>query len=275
MQLDWITDPHLDCLNGAEALVAFLDKLNKRGSDGLVVTGDIGTSGNIYDLLGLMSGAYRRPIYFVLGNHDYYGDWMGNTKEKVRAVCKAVPDGILNWATESGVLQLSEDTVLIGHDGIYDGLCGRGHGTDLSLHDFQMKTGILDLAEALQFGTRHLFEKLLELAKLSAAMVESSIREATRNPIKKVLIITHVPPFHEVSYFRGRPSDERSAPYYVNKTMGDMLRRVTAQYPHVKFDVFAGHTHGKRHYKAEENLDVYVGSARYSKAPQFQAYIEV
>ena len=278
MKLDWITDPHLDHLNGgADALVKFLDKLHKRDSDGLVITGDIAVSGTIYDFLGLLSGAYQRPIYFVLGNHDYYGDWMGNTKEKVRAVCKAVPEGILNWATESGVIQLSEDTVLIGHDGIYDGLCGRGHGTDLSLHDFQMKTGILDLAEALQFGVRHLFEKLLDLAKLSAAMVESSIRDAVvaGDSIQRVIIITHVPPFHEASYFRGRPSDDRSAPYYVNKTMGDMLRRVTAQYPQVKFDVFAGHTHGKQHYRAEENLDVYVGSARYSKAPQFQAHIEV
>lgn len=275
MKLDWITDPHLDRLGGPETLVAFLDKLNKRKSDGLVVTGDIAVSGTIYDFLGLLSGAYQRPIYFVLGNHDYYGDWMETTKEKVQAVCKAVPEGILNWATESGPFQLTDDTVLIGHDGIYDGQCGLGAGTDLGLHDFQMKHGILDLAEALQFGTRHLFEKLLDLAQLSASVVEQYIKEAIKSPIKRVIIITHVPPFHEASYYRGRPSDDKSAPYYVNKTMGDMLRRVTAKYPNVQFDVYAGHTHGKRHYQASENLDVYVGSARYGRNPQFQTPIEV
>ena len=275
MKLDWLTDPHLDHLTNPKALLSFVEKLHKRDSDALIVTGDIAESKSIYDFLGILSGAYQRPIYFVLGNHDYYGDFVGATKEKVRAVCKAVPKGILNWATESGILRLTDDTVLIGHDGFYDGLCGLSSGTDVGMADFQMRHGILDLAAKLAHGSRHLFDALLLMAQASADYVESHINECARGPIKRVLIITHVPPFHEASYFRGKPSDERSAPFYVNKTMGDMLRRVVAEFPGVQFDVFAGHTHGKRHYKAEENLDVFVGSARYGRIPTFQTTIEV
>jgi predicted phosphohydrolase len=276
MKLDWITDPHLDHMKGAPALIKFVDKLHHRDSDGLIITGDIGESRTIYEFMGILSGAYQRPIYFVLGNHDYYGNWMKQTRDRVRAVCKSCPPGILNWMSDlTEPLMVSQDTAIIGHDGFYDGQCGLGAGSDLGMSDFRMGNGIFDLAEALAFGSSHLFDRLLSLAQTSADHLEKTIRKHVRQPIKRVLIITHVPPFHEASYFRGRPSNARSAPYYVNKTMGDMLRRVTAEYPDIAFDVYAGHTHGKKHYQAEDNLNVYVGSARYEQQPQFQTPIEI
>jgi predicted phosphodiesterase len=275
MKLDWITDPHVNHLKGAPELIKFADRLHARKSDGLLITGDIGESHNICDLLTILSGAYQRPIYFVLGNHDYYGDWMAATHEKVQAVCGCVPEGILNWLPMSGPIQLTEDTTIIGHGGFYDGQCGEGAGTEMGMYDFKLKGGIPDLAEALMYGTHQLFDKLLQLGTTCANFLEHQIHEAVQDKTRRVLILTHVPPFHEASHFRGRPSDKRSAPFYVNKSMGDMLRRVTAEYPHVTFDVYAGHTHGKRHYQAEENLNVFVGSARYARQPTFQKTIEV
>jgi len=276
MKLDWITDPHLDHLRGAEALIKFVDKLHGRGSDALLITGDIAESQTLYDFLGILSGAYRRPIYFVLGNHDYYGNWMKATHERVRAVCKSVPDGILNWLTDfREPIKLDRHTAIIGHDGFYDGQLGLGAGTDLGMTDFRMGKGIFDLAKSLAFGSSHLFDLLLKLAQASADHIENQIRKYIHPPIKRVLILTHVPPFHEASYFRGKPSDQRSVPFYVNKVLGDMLRKVALEYPKIEFEVFAGHTHGKRHYQAEKNLNVFVGAARYERQPTFQTTIEV
>jgi len=276
MKLDWITDPHLDHMGGADALIKFVDKLHHRNSDGLLITGDIAESRSVRDFLGILSGAYQRPIYFVLGNHDYCGNWMQATHENVRAVVDECPSGILNWMTDfKEPIKLDRKTLLLGHDGFYDGQCGLGPGTDLGMSDFRMGKGITDLAQQLAWGSSHLFDMLLTLAQASADHIEKQIRQHVQAPIKRVLILTHVPPFHEASYFRGKPSNARSAPFYVNKVLGDMLRKVVSDYPMVEFEVFAGHTHGKKHYQAEENLNVFVGSARYARQPSFQTPIEV
>ena len=172
MKLDWITDPHLDHLGNKDTIISFAKNLHKRDSDALIITGDIAESKTIYDFLGILSGAYQRPIYFVLGNHDYYGDFISTTKQKVRKVCKEVPQGILNWATESGIMWITDDTVLIGHDGFYDGLCGLSRGTNLGMVDFQMRRGIYDLASKLILGSRHLFDAILRMAQKSRSKDE-------------------------------------------------------------------------------------------------------
>lgn len=58
MKLDWITDSHLDHLRSEEDLIEFVKELHDRGSDALLITGDIAESATLYDFLGIMSGAY-------------------------------------------------------------------------------------------------------------------------------------------------------------------------------------------------------------------------
>jgi len=275
MQLDWITDPHLDHISEKD-LLGFLDCLHKRPSDALLVTGDIAESRSIYEFLGLLSGAYQRPIYFVLGNHDFYGAPIPATKQKVRSVCANVPPGILNWLTESPVIHLNPHTVIVGHDGFYDGQLGDGRKTTLSMMDFNTRHGIPELYQALTTrGNDRLFDLIRAMGQECTDFLEAQIDLALTPDIKRILILTHVPPFHESSLFRGKISDSQSVPFYVNKSLGDMLRRKSAQHPDVQFRVHAGHTHGPCYYQAEVNLSVQVGSARYEKPPQFQTPIEI
>lgn len=274
MQLDWITDPHLDHLKNPRDLIKFMDLLHNRSSEALLITGDLAESDSIYDFLGLLIGAYQRPIYFVLGNHDYYGNEIAETKQAVRGVCRDVPEGLLNWLTEAEPIWLNETTVLIGHDGFYDGQCGLGSQTDLGMRDFTAH-GIPDLARALALGTPSLFKAILSLAVEATAWLEAQLVRVLQSNPQRVLLATHVPPFHEASYFRGKPSDARSAPYYVNKILGDMLRIFTANHPQVTFEVYAGHTHSKRCVPITSNLNVYVGTARYTTLPQFQLPIQL
>lgn len=274
MKLDWITDPHLDHLAGEREIIAFVEELHARDSEGLLLTGDIAQSETLYDYLGIISGAYQRPVYFVLGNHDYYGAWMHQTRDRVQAVCEAVPEGILNWMPDAGVLMLSPETAVVGHDGMYDGQAGVP-GLELGLTDFHVPHGVLDMIRALELGSRHLFELLLELGRASADHVRESVRQAVRRGARRVLVITHVPPFLESSYFRGRPSDPRSAPFYVNRSLGEALLELSSERPDVQLDVFAGHTHGARVHRAADNLVVRVGRARYGSPPVWQEPVVV
>lgn len=272
--LDWITDPHLDHLRDEKMLLDFVKKLADRKSDGLLITGDIGGSRSIYDLLGIISGAYRRPVYFVLGNHDYYGAWMHETHERVRAVCEAVPDGILNWMNDAGVIMLGKDTAIIGHDGFYDGQEGQP-GLVFSMPDFFLPHGIRDLVQVFEMGSRRLFEKLHELGKASADHVRTQVSRAQGKGARRILVLTHVPPFLEASYFKGKPSGKHSAPFYVNKVLGDTLLEIADEFPNLKIEVLAGHTHGPREYQARDNLHVRVGRARYGRLPTWQKIVEV
>lgn len=274
MKLDWITDPHLDHLRGERELIRFVKDLNARDSDALLITGDIAESRNVDEFLGLISGAYQRPVYFVLGNHDYYGAWMKETHARVRNVCRAVPDGILNWMPDAGVVMLSSDTALVGHGGMYDGQEGRP-GLEMSMNDFYMPHGILDMCEALEYGTRHLFELLRELGQACADHVRQQVVRAAGKGARRVVVLTHVPPFLESSYFRGRPSEPRAAPFYVNRCLGDALLELSSELPRVQLEVLAGHTHGRRVYEASGNLTVRVGAARYGRQPTWQEPVEI
>ena len=268
MKIDWITDPHLDHLRSEDHLLDFVKELYARDSDALFITGDIAESKSIYDFLGILSGAYQRPIYFVLGNHDYYGAWMEQTHKRVRDVCSAVPKGILNWMPDCGVTFLERRVAVVGHDGLYDACEGRP-GVVMSMMDLYLPKGIYDLADSLNRSARHLFDKLEELAVECSTHVRESVEEAVSQGARKVIVLTHVPPFLEASYFRGKPSDERSRPWYVNKTLGDTLSELAEAHPRVELVCLAGHTHGKRDVQIRDNLRVRVGKARYGCSPQF------
>lgn len=268
MKLDWITDPHLDHLRSQDELLSFVKELHARESDALLITGDIAESKTIYDFMGIVSGAYQRPVYFVLGNHDYYGAWMKATHERVRSVCSAVPAGILNWMPDSGAVFLEHRVAIVGHGGIYDVKEGDA-GMEMSMWDLFMPHGIYDLAHALDCGSRTLFKKLEEIAGQCADHICRSAREAVGRGAREVLVLTHVPPFLKASYFRGRPSDRKSRPWYVNKTLGDALLGLADDIPNVNFTVLAGHTHGKREVRISDNLFVRVGAARYGRRPKF------
>jgi len=273
-KLDWLTDPHLDHLKNTEMLLKFVDRLAARDSDGLVITGDIGESRTIYEFLEILSGCYRRPIYFVLGNHDCYGAWFEDTHNRVREICSAVPAGILNWMPDAGVIMLNQRTAIIGHDGFYDGQEGEP-GLSFSLTDFYLPSGIKDLIQAFGRGSHHLFEKLRLLGIESAEYIKRQVLKAKQQGARRILIITHVPPFLESSYFRGKPSEARAAPFYVNQALGNMLLDLSEKHPKIQMEVYAGHTHGKREYQARKNLVVRVGAARYGRLPTFQPQITI
>ncbi len=72
MRLAWIADPHLDFLRGPAAR-EFCRLIAESRPDAMLVGGDIGQALPLGAYLDLLEDQLRRPIYFVLGNHDFYG----------------------------------------------------------------------------------------------------------------------------------------------------------------------------------------------------------
>jgi len=81
MRLAWLTDIHLNFLDDLEpeqSLETIADK-----ADAFAITGDIGESPDITGYLKLMESILRKPIYFVLGNHDFYRGSIAETRGEV------------------------------------------------------------------------------------------------------------------------------------------------------------------------------------------------
>jgi predicted MPP superfamily phosphohydrolase len=69
-KLAWCSDLHLNFLYAKEQS-RFLDSLRALRADALLITGDISSSptlGAALDALAMVG----KPVYFVIGNHDYY-----------------------------------------------------------------------------------------------------------------------------------------------------------------------------------------------------------
>ncbi len=79
MRLAWLTDIHLNFLDSAKR-PQFLETVAER-ADTVAISGDIGESINIIQFLNEMEAILRRPIYFVLGNHDFCRGSIGKTRD--------------------------------------------------------------------------------------------------------------------------------------------------------------------------------------------------
>src|SRR3954453_9817370 len=99
--LAWLTDIHLNFLR-PPALDAFLDVLAATLADAFVISGDIGEADDVTEYLEAVAGKVQRPVYFVLGNHDFYRGSIAGVRERVRALCAATQN--LHYLADAGVV---------------------------------------------------------------------------------------------------------------------------------------------------------------------------
>src|SRR3989304_958251 len=118
MRLAGGTDIHLNFLTD-RAAEAFCAEIDETGADAILVGGDIGEAPSLLRYLDLLEARIARPIYLVLGNHDFYGGSIQTVRAAVSRRCAGAR--WLTWLNERDVIELTEDTGLIGHDGWADG----------------------------------------------------------------------------------------------------------------------------------------------------------
>jgi predicted phosphohydrolase len=116
MRLAWATDIHLTFLTSIDRR-RFLESINEQ-ADALVVSGDIAESNSLGEVLRQMSDVLDMPVYFVLGNHDFYRGSVVDTRADVEEMIRN--SGNLFYLSQAGVVELTPSTALVGHDGRSD-----------------------------------------------------------------------------------------------------------------------------------------------------------
>lgn len=276
MKLAWVTDCHLDHTT-IDSTIKFINNVKQKNPDGLVITGDISDAKSIGSHLAMIEEGLQMPIYFVLGNHDYYKGSISGVRKQMSEIMSISP--YLKYLSQSSYIQLSDTTALVGHDGWYDGLNGDRHKkmflmTDWYLIDEYCANGGGKHALRMQLHDEKMIVEYSQLlAQEAVEHVFTGIKAALRYH-KKIIIATHVPPFVDACLYNNGPSDAFALPWFSSKMMGDMIRSAARANPNVDFTVLAGHTHSKCDLQITKNLNVSVGGVQYG-SPVVQKIIDV
>ncbi len=269
MRLAWLTDIHLNFLEPLDRR-QFLETARDQ-ADAFAVSGDIGESPTIVGLLREMENVLKKPIYFVLGNHDFYRGSIGQTRVEVARL--AEQSEFLVYLTATGVVELSRQTALVGHDGWADARLGDFWKSQVFLNDYVAIQELRKLKDEFDLDKPALREALNVLGDEAARHLERVLEQAVAK-YPTVIALTHVPPFKEAAWYDGRQSDDNFLPHFACKAAGDALRRIMASHPQSRLMVLCGHTHGSGEVQIAENLQVLTGGAKYGK-PVIQRVVDI
>ena len=264
LKLIWVTDLHLDAADKKKAEIFFGDLLDL-SPDAILIGGDISNGVNSLLTIRKLFKKFKIPIYYVLGNHDYY---YGSIKE-IRSLSgkSAEENDAIYYLTKSGVCSLTEKTALIGHDGWSDARAGDFLNSTIMLHDYLLIDELKDLT------AQERKDVLGKLGTEAAEHIRDTLRQAFKTH-KKVIVLTHTPPFRESCLYDGKVCDENWAPHFVCQALGDTLLEEAANFPDKQIMVLCGHSHHKADQKPLNNLRVLTGHSDLG-SPSIQGIIEL
>jgi predicted MPP superfamily phosphohydrolase len=104
MQYAWLTDIHLNFIDDF-ARKKFYQEIVNTQCDGVLISGDIAEAPSLVDILNEMASYINKPIYFILGNHDYYKGQINEVREAMTILTKE--NNKLFWLPASKVQQLT------------------------------------------------------------------------------------------------------------------------------------------------------------------------
>src|ERR1700691_2419953 len=113
------TDIHLNFVNTQEVLT-FCAALNESHPRYILLSGDIAEAPSVCHYLRVLATNVNAPIYFVLGNHDYYNGSVDAVRQDVNALCRELTDKLI-YLTSTPFAKQVDDTLIVGVDGWADG----------------------------------------------------------------------------------------------------------------------------------------------------------
>lgn len=269
-KLAWCTDVHFDHA-GSRKRDALALELNPI-SDCCVITGDISTGDRLVEDLTAFQYVYGKPVYFVLGNHDFYGSSFREVTHRIEVMCAATHD--LRWLN-GNVVYYTGDSQLCGAGGWYDYQAGlTSERLNLIMNDW---VHIDDFKEKFahyraSMDSRPLTNMLRELGQQSA--IEAGEALAGVTSLNPIIFCTHVPPFAKAAWHMGKNSDDSNLPFFSNIALGFALNNWAEQNPDAKLTTLCGHVHSSGEYQATPNHLVLTGSAEYG-SPRVERIFEV
>ena len=269
MQLAWLTDIHLNFVDDSQRRL-FLESVRDR-ADAVAISGDIGESHDVGQFLTEMDEVIRKPVYFVLGNHDFYNGSIAKTRLEVAEIARR--SKLLEYLSAGSVIELTPHTAIVGHDGWADGRFGDYWNSDVILNDYVLIEELSRWFVDNSLDKENLIEDLYALADEAARHFEKVLLDAAGR-YRNVIAVTHVPPFREAAWHEGKWSDDNFLPHFSCKAVGDVLKRVMQAQPQSNLLVLCGHTHGGGRLQVLDNLQVLIGEAIYEK-PAIQQVLEI
>lgn len=263
MQIIWVTDPHLNFARH-DVWEAWIHSMRLMAGDCLLITGDISESEDVVWQLQRIEELLSLPVYFVLGNHDYYGSRVETVRNEMRALNLDRPRCV--YLHHGNVVPLDHDWALVGNDGWADAGYGDALSSPVRLNDFRRINDYMggDLSNDLAI--------MKDLAQKCAVELRVTLENACQQ-FQRILIATHIPPFREACWYEGKITDDNWAPYFVSRVMGEVLLEFAEQYHRHVFHVLCGHTHHVGRARMRENLTVWTGGAEYGR-PSIQDIID-
>lgn len=248
MKLTWASDIHLNFIS-KELRLEFYSELNQADGDKVLFTGDMAEGHVLKKYLDEFKECIQKPVFFVLGNHDFY---KSSTNEAYRIARK------YNWLSHIPYIA-DENTALIGVDGWGDGRYGDYQNSHLIMNDWIY---IEDLNIGYTGGKEELLGCMQRLADRDARKLKRKLLKVVKD-FKKVIIATHVPPFDDCALFKGVKSTPSGLPFFASKILGDTILPIIKKNSEVQFLWLCGHTHSKAKVKICDNLTVKVAGAVY------------
>ncbi|MHB8057412.1 MAG: metallophosphoesterase family protein [Desulfuromonadaceae bacterium] len=252
MKLAWLTDIHLNFVD-CRAVEELCAAICASGAAAVLITGDIATSVYLCSSLKLLADNLKRPIYFVLGNHDYYGSSIRKVNADVEYIAEKHPN--LIWLSRSEVVELSPDTCLIGHEGLVDGRLGDPEGSQVVLNDY------IHIEELRQPTKKRRLEVQGMLGDEAARHLNKQLAAAGK--YKKIIVALHAPPFAEACWHLGKLTTDEYLPHFACKATGMVLKSFMKKNPQVSMAVYCGHTHSSGYAEILPNLFVFTAAAEY------------
>lgn len=249
----WLSDLHFDKASASQR-GRLLDQISATRSDCVVITGDISSSRKLTEYLTLLASACApRPIYFVPGNHDYYGSSVADVDDAINALCDSVAN--LHHLDGRQIIPLTRDVCLIGHHGWSDARAGYGHRSYLrspdhrAIRDFRGLTRQQSIIRMQQLGRE-------------SAMSIRQILPLALTRYQHVVILTHTPPYAQAVRYNGAPCGPVHLPHFVNVSAGRVIRGIARAFPHRRITILAGHAHSSSVTHIDPNICVRVAHAR-------------
>lgn len=249
IRISWCTDLHLDTIPDWSRK-KFLGQLAALDVSGLVITGDISNGEQLHAHLGQIAEAFTpRPIYFVCGNHDYYGSSFMEVERRLESLAREHDN--LKHLGDGEMIPLAPGHVLLGHRGWADGRAGwrnrAGLGRDCrEIEDFRWMS-----KESVR-------EKMMELGRESAVHFRKRLPYAL-TCYRHVWIATHTPPFRQAVFFDGKPCRPKNLANFTNVCAGGTIGGIARSFPRSRITVLCGHTHSPVSMRIASNVSLHLG----------------
>ena len=246
----WYTDIHLDYMGNVRAGYYFAKYIKEEcpDIDGIILTGDIANGNTVSNYLEQMAEEFGVPIFCVLGNHDYHHSDFDTIDKKVNNI----KHDNFHWLN-NGFKSIKGFAI-----------CGVGGWYDASFGDINTKFMMPDFYDMIAFSN-HINdrENILQISRKRAQKDADKLKEQLFEAVKyhdNIIVATHVPPYYESAWYKGKRSDKYAVPWFVSKATGDVIDEVASINKDKKFTVLCGHTHHPGIYH-KDNITVATGKS--------------